>query len=69
MTGIKGMKGGGGKRANAGRKPKENKKQPISIYVRPSDIETIGGKDAVREVCNDAIDKEVKKKRKPKKDT
>jgi putative aminopeptidase FrvX len=36
----------------------------LKIKKNLSDIEALGGKDAVREVCNEAIEKKVKKVKK-----
>jgi hypothetical protein len=36
-----GGKGSGGRRANAGAKPKENKKVKVQLYVLPSNVETV----------------------------
>lgn len=39
----------GGTRSKAGRKPIEDKKIPITIYLRKSVIETNGGTEEVKE--------------------
>ena len=36
-----GGKGSGGRRANAGAKPKENKKVKVQLYVLPSNVEKV----------------------------
>jgi hypothetical protein len=36
-----GGKGSGGKRANAGAKPKENKKVKVQLYVLPKNVESV----------------------------
>ena len=50
----------GGKRKGAGRKPCTDKKQQIPIYVLTSKIEKLG-KDAIRQVCEKAINEAVLK--------
>jgi len=44
----------GGKRKTAGRKPIEDKKVPVTIYVRESVIETLG-LEVVKERCYEAL--------------
>jgi len=44
----------GGKRKLAGRKPIEDKKVPVTIYVRESVIETLG-LEVVKERCYEAL--------------
>lgn len=44
----------GGKRKTAGRKPIEDKKIPVTIYVRESVIETLG-LEIVKERCYKAL--------------
>ena len=44
----------GGKRKQAGRKPIEDKKKAVTLYVRESVIETLG-LDAVKEKCYEAL--------------
>jgi hypothetical protein len=48
----------GGKRIGAGRKPCTDKKQQLTIYVLTSQIEKLG-KDAIRQVCEKAINEAV----------
>jgi hypothetical protein len=36
-------------KSKAGRKPVQDKKMAISVYVRPSQIQQAGGADALRE--------------------
>jgi hypothetical protein len=36
-----GGKGSGGRRANAGAKPKENKKVKVQLYVLPSNVKKV----------------------------
>ena len=50
----------GGKRNGAGRKPCTDKKQQMTIYVLTSQIEKLG-KDAIRQVCEKAINEAVLK--------
>ena len=50
----------GGKRNGAGRKPCTDKKQQFTIYVLTSQIEKLG-KDAIRQVCEKAINRAVLK--------
>lgn len=38
----------GGKRANSGRKTLSEKKEPITVYLYPSEIDRLGGKDGVK---------------------
>ena len=45
---------------SSGRKKLEDKKQAISIYVRGSLIDKLGGKDYVREILNNYI-KQIEK--------
>lgn len=45
----------GGKRTNAGRKSIEDKKKGVTVYIRESHIETIGGMDVAREKAIHAI--------------
>lgn len=45
----------GGQRNNSGRKAIEDKKKGITIYVRESHINFLGGRDAVREKALNAI--------------
>jgi hypothetical protein len=52
----------GGKREGAGAKKKEDKKEPLTIYVEPSKILGVGGKEVAKELCYKAIDKEAKKR-------
>jgi hypothetical protein len=46
----------GGPRPNSGRKPVTDKKVPLTIYVRESTLNRLG-KEAVREIAVDAIQK------------
>jgi hypothetical protein len=46
----------GGARAKAGRKPIEDKKVPLTIYVRQSVIERVGGKDEAKQIATDAVE-------------
>ena len=43
-------------KSKVGRKPVQDKKQAISVYVRPSQIKQAGGADALREKLNQYID-------------
>jgi hypothetical protein len=53
----------GGKRKNAGRKPVDDPKVQLSIYVNNSAVEGAGGPDAAKIVAIKAIEKEAKKKK------
>lgn len=50
----------GGKRKGAGAKPKEDKKQQVSLYVPKSRIDKLG-LDTVKELSYSAIEKAFKK--------
>lgn len=52
----------GGKRKNAGRRPVEDKKQTISIYVRSSIIKAKGGIDRFKEFLYEFIENPNKNK-------
>jgi hypothetical protein len=54
----------GGKREGAGRKPVEEKAIPVTIYVRPSIIEEMGGKDEIQNIMKQAVFVAYKKKTK-----
>jgi len=43
-------------KAKLGRKPVKDKKQMVSIYVRPSQINEAGGKIALREKLNKYVE-------------
>jgi hypothetical protein len=45
----------GGKRSGAGRKPSPDPKQPITIFVETSIIESCGGKEGVQLFCYSAL--------------
>ena len=47
------MKHRGGKRKGAGRKPIKDKKIAVTIYVRPSEIERLGGIVAFKKSLKD----------------
>ncbi len=53
----------GGKREGAGAKKKEDKKQPLTIYIEDSKVEAAGGKSVAKEIAYSAIDREAKKKK------
>lgn len=38
----------GGKRPNSGRKPLAEKKEPVTVYLYPSEIDKLGGRDGVK---------------------
>jgi hypothetical protein len=46
----------GGVRKGAGRKPSTDPKQPITIFVETSKIESFGGKEGVQLFCYAALD-------------
>lgn len=48
------------KKSNAGRKPIDDKKNTINIFIRESVINMLGGKEAVQQICYDAISNAVK---------
>lgn len=39
-------------KSKPGRKKIEDKKESVTVYVRPSDIEKLGGKDTLRDNIN-----------------
>lgn len=47
----------GGKRTGSGRKPVEEKAAPVTIYIYPSRIESLGGKDEVQRIMKEAVDR------------
>ena len=50
----------GGKRKRSGRKPLDDKKQLVPLYVLTSKINSIGGMDEIKKVCYDAIENKDK---------
>jgi hypothetical protein len=48
------------KKSNAGRKPIDDKKNTINIFIRESVINMLGGKEVVQQICYDAISNAVK---------
>lgn len=51
----------GGKREGAGRKPADDPKLQLSIYVKTSTVMAAGGEEAAKTVAFNAIVKEAKK--------
>ena len=45
----------GGARRNAGRKPVEDPKKQLTIYVEGSHIERVGGEEVAREIAVNAV--------------
>lgn len=45
----------GGARKGAGRKPMKDKKQPVTIWLRPSEMQKMGGVQAVKILIYDVI--------------
>lgn len=41
----------GGARKKAGRKPIEDKKQQVNLFIQTSLIEELGGKEAIQALC------------------
>lgn len=51
----------GGKRKNAGRKPIDDPKIQLAVYVNSSFIEKVGGAEEARSIAAKAIEREAKK--------
>jgi hypothetical protein len=51
----------GGKRGRSGRKPVEDKKIPLTIYINKSRVEALGV-DNVKQFASDAVEEEFKKR-------
>lgn len=45
--------------AKTGRKPVQDKKLPVTVYFKKSEIKLIGGKEKCRLVCLKALENEV----------
>lgn len=50
----------GGKRNGAGRKPVDDPKIPLTIYIRKSRVKAVGGEDAARTLAIKAIERKAK---------
>lgn len=47
----------GGARPRAGRKPIDDKKVAVTVYIRESRIDALGGMEAVKQLAINAIEK------------
>jgi hypothetical protein len=56
----------GGKREGAGRKPVKDKAVQVTIYLKPSVIKALGGKDAVQTIMKAAVHEKWESKKKKK---
>jgi hypothetical protein len=45
----------GGARKNAGRKPIEDKKQQVNLFILESTIDEWGGKESVQQACYEML--------------
>lgn len=52
----------GGKRPNAGRKPIDDPKIQLAVYINSSFVEKVGGTEEARLIAAKAIEKESRKK-------
>lgn len=54
-------KGRGGARPGSGRKPAEVKKMAVFAYVSETAVEAVGGKEAAKDIAEQAIIRRAKK--------
>ena len=52
---MKQKKTHGGKRPGSGRKPENDKKESLALYVRSSIIETVGGREVARTIATKSL--------------
>jgi hypothetical protein len=57
---MEAIKTHGGKRSNAGRKPITDKKKPVTIYSKESEINLLGGMDEAKLLLSNTITRKIK---------